>query len=281
MAMRLGFIVLSVLTAASTLSADPSGQFLFDLRKSRGLTLAEALPEILKSRIVLVGEQHSDIGHHRAQLKVIQSLVQAGARVAIGLEMFRKDSQQALDRWTAGDISLLEFEKIFNDNWGYPWAAYSPIFEFARAHRLKMIGLNVPRDITRQVAHKGFQSLTEEQRGRLPDISCSIDEEYMRYIRGVYGAHPHSSMNFTFFCEAQMVWDAAMAAHALDFFKTDPEATVVILTGVGHALKGAVPRQISLRAQVPVTVLLPEVPDRIDPRTADAQDADYLLRDVK
>jgi uncharacterized iron-regulated protein len=140
-----------------------------------------------------------------------------------------------------------------------------------------MIGLNVARDITRQVARDGFQSLSEEQRGQLSDVACSIDEEYMRYIRNVYGAHAHGQMNFTFFCEAQMVWDTAMAVHALGYLQSHPDATVVILTGVGHAQKGAVPRQIRLRSQVPVSVLLPQIPGSIEPKTADLQDADFLL----
>jgi hypothetical protein len=56
---------------------------------------------------------------------------------------------------------------------------------------------------------------------------------------------------------------------------------VVILTGVGHAQKGAVPRQIRLRSQVPIAVMLPEVPGSIDSKTVDVQDTDYLLLDVK
>ena len=54
-----------------------------------------------------------------------------------------------------------------------------------------------------------------------------------------------------------MVWDAAMAVHSLEYLKAKPGATVVILTGVGHAQKGAVPRQIRQRSQAPVAVLLP------------------------
>ena len=273
--------LLILFATTGSLMAGPSEQFVDDLRQGRRVALSELAPELRKSRIVVVGEQHTDERHHRAQLRVIQALVQAGARVAVGLEMFRKDSQQALDRWTAGDIGTREFEAIFDDNWNYPWAAYSAIFEYARAQKIPLIGLNVPRDITHQVARGGFQSLTEAQRGQLPDVTCSIDEEYMRQIRSVYGAHVHANMNFTFFCEAQMVWDVAMAVHTLDYLKANADATVVILTGVGHAQKGAVPRQIRLRSQVPVVVMLPEVPGRIDSNTVDVQDTDYLLPDPK
>jgi len=269
---------LLIFLAAGAAPAAPADSLsVYDLRDSRRVALADLIPELLKRRIVIVGEQHTDESHHRAQLRVIQALQEAGAKVAVGLEMFRQDSQGALDRWTAGDISPREFEAIYYDNWNYPWPAYRPIFEYARAQKIPMIGLNVAREITRQVARQGFQSLSEEQRGQLSDVACNIDEEYMRYIRSVYGAHAHGDMNFTFFCEAQMVWDSAMAVHALRYLTFHPDATVVILTGVGHAQKGAVPRQIRLRSPVPVAVFLPEVPGTIDPKTVDLQDADFLL----
>ena len=269
--------LLIFLAAGAAPAAAADVQSVYDLRDSRRVTLADLIPELLTRRIVIVGEQHTDESHHRAQLRVIQALQEAGAKVAVGLEMFRQDSQGALDRWTAGDISPREFEAIYYDNWNYPWPAYRPIFEYARAQKIPMIGLNVAREITRQVARQGFQSLSEEQRGQLSDVTCNIDEEYMRYIRSVYGAHAHGDMNFTFFCEAQMVWDSAMAVHALRYLTFHPDATVVILTGVGHAQKGAVPRQIRLRSPVPVAVFLPEVPGTIDPKTVDLQDADFLL----
>jgi uncharacterized iron-regulated protein len=269
------------LIAAPSSAAAAELQPVYDLRAARQTTLPEVIPELLKSRIVIVGEQHAEEAHHRAQLQVIRALHAAGANVAVGLEMFRKNSQDDLDRWVSGTAGPEEFEKIFQENWGYPWPAYQPIFEYARRAKIPMLGLNVPRELTRQVARGGFQSLTDAQRGQLADVTCQIDEEYMRYIRGAYGAHAHGNMNFIFFCEAQMVWDTAMAVHTLEYLNTHPDATVVLLTGVGHARKGALPRQIGLRATLPVTVLLPEIPGSIDRQTVGRQDADLLLMDLK
>jgi uncharacterized iron-regulated protein len=144
-----------------------------------------------------------------------------------------------------------------------------------------MIGLNVPREITRQVARGGFQSLSEEQRGQLADVTCAVDDDYMQYIRSAYGAHAHGNMNFTFFCEAQMVWDAAMAVHALNHLQSDPEAVVVILTGIGHARRGAIPRQIGQRSTVAATVFLPEVPGSLTAETVDRRDADFLMLELR
>jgi uncharacterized iron-regulated protein len=253
----------------------------FDLGGGQRRMLADIVPGLLKGHIVLVGEHHATAAHHRAQLRVIRSLHEAGARVVIGLEMFRRESQDVLDRWFAGSISPQEFQVAFADNWGYPWTEYRTVFEYARTNKLPMIGLNVSRDITRQVARDGYQSLSDEQRGQLGDVTCSVDEDYMRYIRSAHGAHAHGNTSFAFFCEAQMVWDAAMAVHALNVVQTDPEAVVVILTGVGHAQKGAIPRQVRQRAAIPTTVFLPEVPGVITPSTVGKQDADYLLLDLR
>ena len=243
------------------------------------MLLGDAIAELKKNRVVLVGEHHTNQDHHFAQLNVIQSLNEAGARVAVGLEMFRGDSQQALDRWVAGDISEAEFQEIYNDNWTYPWAHYRMIFEYARQAKIPMIGLNVPREITRQVSRTGFNSLSPEQKGKLADVSCRVDKEYMDYIKKAFGGHSHGNINFTYFCEAQLVWDTAMAVNTLEYLKKYPDAVVVLIAGTGHVRKGAVPRQIGIRSEIPHAVILPKIDGMIDTRTVSIKDADYIMLD--
>jgi len=92
---------LLIFLAAGGSSRGPADSLsVYDLRDSRRVALADLIPELLQRRIVIVGEQHTDESHHRAQLRVIQP-AGSGAKVAVGLEMFRQDSQGALDRWTA------------------------------------------------------------------------------------------------------------------------------------------------------------------------------------
>ena len=252
---------------------------LYDLKNGTEKLMSEAISELKKNRVVLVGEHHTSLEHHFGQLNVIQSLKEAGVQVAIGLEMFRSDSQQALDQWVAGEISEKQFEAIYYDNWNYPWPVYRMIFEYARQAKIPMIGLNVPREITRQVSRGGFNSLTEEQKGKLKDVSCRVDKEYMDYIKKAFGGHGHGKINFTYFCEAQMVWDTAMAVNTLEYLKKKPDSVVVLLAGAGHVQKGAVPRQIRDRSDLPYTVILPKVEGIIDPQTMDIKDADYIMLD--
>ena len=249
----------------------------YDVARRQNTNLSQMISDLKKHRIILVGEHHSNKRHHKAQLGVIQALTEAGVKVAIGLEMFRDDSQSALDRWVAGELDENAFERIYYDNWNFPYSAYSMIFEYARQNRIPMIGLNVSRDITRQVSRGGFQSLSKEAKGKLSEVACRVDEAYMKYIRKAFGAHAHGNLNFIYFCEAQLVWDNIMAINILSYLDRHPDSVVVALTGTGHAQKVAVPRQISSRSQLPYAVILPEVPGKLDAETISTKEADYII----
>ena len=91
-------------------------QPVFDLNRHRKTDMSEMIAELKKKRIILVGEHHSDRRHHEAQLAIIQALKQSGVKVAIGLEMFRDDSQSALDKWIAGELDPRNFETISKEH---------------------------------------------------------------------------------------------------------------------------------------------------------------------
>ncbi len=250
---------------------------LHDMHTGDTILLSDLSASYPDHRIILVGEHHTNAGHHRAQLAVIQSLVAAGRKVAVGMEMFRSDSQSSLDAWVAGQLEPDAFEAVYLDNWNYPWPLYQPILAYAREQRLPVVGLNVPRNVTRQVAYQGFDSLSEKDRQDLPFVTCDVDADYMAFIRQAYGAHGHGQMDFTHFCEAQLVWDKAMAARSLRFLEANPEHTIVLLTGSGHARKGGIPAQIQKMGPADHLVILPEVPGGIDRTTIDKDDADLLI----
>ncbi len=273
------FVLLAGLLLPLCVGADNRPEkALLSLQTGETMPLSELPRAYPDHRIILVGEHHTNADHHRAQLAVIESLVAAGRKVAVGMEMFRSDSQSALDAWVAGQLTPTEFEAVYRDNWNFPWPLYQPILAYAREKRLPVVGLNVPREVTRQVAYKGFDSLSEKDRKDLPFVTCDVDADYMAFIRQAYGAHGHGQMNFTHFCEAQLVWDKAMAHRALRFLEANPEHTIVLLTGSGHARKGGIPAQIKKMAPMDHLVILPEVTGSIDRTVLDYDDSDYLIR---
>lgn len=238
------------------------------------------LEDLATARLVFVGELHDQRAHHEAQLRVIRALHERDRPVAVGLEMFRAEDQWALDRWTSSDLSLEEFLPLYYANWNLPWMYYRDIFLYAKEHGLPMVGLNVPSDTIRQVARQGFRSLSPEQIGDLPMVRCEIDETYEDFIRRALGMHGSSGRTFVNFCEAQLVWDTAMAVHLMAFLEANPQHIVVVVAGSGHAWRRGIPEQLDKLGAVPTRVILPEIPGRVERDTASIEDADYLWMDL-
>ncbi|ALC16616.1 putative iron-regulated protein [Desulfuromonas soudanensis] len=271
---RLFPILLAGLLALAT--PIPGKAHILQLDEGKYVSFAEVLKDLSTTRVVFMGELHDHAGHHRAQLQVIRALHNRGVTLAVGLEMFRSDSQQALDRWVAGESREEEFLRDYEENWSL-WPVYREIFLFAREHGVKLVGLNLSRKITGQVASKGMDSLSPEQLGELPGVRCVVDPPYRSFIQRTLGAHVHKGAVFENFCEAQLLWDTAMARTLMNFLGTHPEHLVVVLAGSGHAWHYGIPRQLRDLGETNLRVLLPEIPGRIEEGTATANEADYLM----
>ncbi len=277
----LGMLSLCAFTSRSSLQL-PEAQ-----REGRILRVADgslvnlpAIVEDLKSvSVVLVGELHDQASHHWAQLEVIRALADSGEKVAVGIEMFRAENQSHLDRWVRGEIPPDRFSRLYFENWNQPWRLYRDIFLFSRDAGMPIVGLNISPSIVRQVARQGFASLTPEQMQDLPPLSCNVDEVYQDFIRRALGAPEKHGLVFQYFCEAQLLWDSAMAWHALAFLKDNPEFTLVVLAGSGHSWKRAIPEQIRRQSDLTYRVILPEMP-RLERDTVTTGDADYLWLDL-
>ena len=255
---------------------------ILDVHSGRYTPFEEMITDLRQSQMVFIGELHDRMSHHQAQLQIIQALHEAGEPVAIALEMFRAENQAVLDRWVEGKIGEREFQGAWNRNWGM-WEFYREILHYARQEGIPLVALNVPREITQQVARKGFDSLSAEQLDQVPGVACDVSPEYEAFIRRSLGAHAHAhgGMNFRFFCEAQMVWDTAMAHNLLEYVQSHPDQTVVVLAGSGHAWRHGIPEQVQRRQEVELRIVLPEVQGRWPAEGVTKDDTDYLLLGVE
>lgn len=238
----------------------------------------ELLRDLLSVQVVFIGELHDQIGHHEAQLSILQALQESRRPLAIGLEMFRKDSQQALDLWVAGNYPLESFLKVYNDNWSM-WEKYRGIFDFARRQKVKLVGLNISREISAKVARSGFAALPAKERQALGNVQCIVTPEYGSFLRRAMGGHGGHGNQFRYFCEAQILWDTMMARHLTEFLKSNPDYGVVVLTGSGHAWKFGIPRQLLEQMDVTYRVVLPEVDGRLVRSQITPEITDYLWLD--
>ena len=239
------------------------------------VSFADVLKELQSVPVVCVGELHDEVSHHRAQLELIRGLHHSGRKVAVGLEMFRAGEQDQLNRWLKREIAEEDFVPVYLQNWNFPWDLYRSIFLYCRDGAIPMVGLNIPSAMTRQVARKGFSSLAGNLRERLPPVSCNVDEIYQDFIRRAMGVTHNHGADFEYFCEAQLVWDTAMAWHAVQFLKEHSDYTIVILAGSGHAWKRGIPEQVRRQSNLTFRVILPEMP-RLDRESVTLEDTDYL-----
>lgn len=237
----------------------------------------ELLAEIKKADFIFVGEVHTKMLHHRAQLELIKGLKKSGADMAIGIEMFLNDSQEVLDRWVRGEMDEEEFKAAYKKNWTVPWEQYKDIFLFARENSIPLVGLNISKKIMYQVLTKGFESLTPEQLAELPPgIECSVDKVYEKFIREAFGGHETEGMTFQSFCEAQMVWDNGMAHNAIEYMDRNPGTTMVVLAGGGHSWKRGIPAQVERLSDYRSVVILPDS-ESMEIDSLGPEDADYII----
>jgi uncharacterized iron-regulated protein len=240
-------------------------------------SLTDTMFETITSQIFLIGEHHDNPHHHFNQLEVIREIHEKAEKpLAIGLEMFETVYQEELDEWVAGNLTLDDFLKIYHENWDQPWVLYRDIFLYAKEHQVPLLGLNIPRHIIRKVAQKGFASLTTEDLSILPQgVTCDVTPEYKDFIQRVFGWHGKKNDLFNNFCEAQVLWDTIMALNLLKFNEQNPDTKLVVLAGNGHSWKPGIPRQISSRKQLPMTIFLPET-TKLHRRNVSQNDTDYL-----
>lgn len=215
--------------------------------------------DIHTSRVVYAGETHTAYGDHLLQLQVVQALYAKNtenaknANLAIGMEMFPRSSQWALDAYIAGEI---ETEKEFIKQadyfsvWGFDYRLYSPIIAFAKKHQLPIIGLNLDKKIVSQVFREGHtDTISNNDQATLAldrDLDVPGYHNRLQAVHAMHNSSPHGGNNFSGFLQAQALWDETMAESISNHLQAFPAQQMVIIAGNGHVYKDS---GIPLRVQ--------------------------------
>jgi aminopeptidase N len=135
-------------------------------RVKDSLKLTDIVEETGKARLFYIGERHDQYAHHANQLSLIKLLHEKHGKIAIGMEMFQRPFQQALDDYTNGLIderTMLVRTEYFK-RWRFDYHLYKPILSYARKHNIRIIALNAPVEATRKISQSGLNSLTKKER---------------------------------------------------------------------------------------------------------------------
>lgn len=279
--LRKFLIVIIILCTAfqAKMQAHAEDISLFRVSDRTIVSYEEMIRDVREANLIFVGELHDNESHHKSQLDLITGLNRLKIPIAVGLEMFAAKSQNELDRWVNGDISIDNFIKAYYKNWNVPWVFNNAIFLYLRNNKIPAIGLNIPKEVSEKIDRFGFSSLSiKEVEEYFPRVVCNVEEKYLDYIKRAYRAHENSKMQFSHFCEAQLLRDKTMAWNITEFLRKNPSKTIIVFMGASHAWKRGVPEQTrNLFKELRYRVILPRLPGNIEPDNITTEDADYIL----
>ena len=102
---------------------------IYDTTQNKAITYESLIEALASARVVYVGERHTSTAHHQIQLKIIQSLVETGRSVRVGMEMFDHTYQERLDQWSNSQMEWKDFLKRSHwyANWKFDDTLYKDI----------------------------------------------------------------------------------------------------------------------------------------------------------
>ena len=225
----------------------------------------DVLVALAKHGVLLLGESHDEVEHHRWQLHTIAALFSHQPDMVLGFEIFPRRVQPVLDHWSKGELSEAVFLRAVD--WprisGVDAELYLPLFHFARMHRLPMLALNVDRETNERVAERGLavpSSEREDVGDPAPASSSYRDrlfESFKKHPAGGVGASADSEQ-FSRFVQAQLFWDRAMAEAIAGARRDGRRPLVVGIMGSGHVeYRDGVPHQLAALGVNDVATALP------------------------
>jgi uncharacterized iron-regulated protein len=223
----------------------------WDVKANAFVAPSVLLPRLAAAHFVLLGERHDNPDHHRLQGRVVESLVSAGRRPAIVLEMLEVAQQAAIDEYVAradataaGFGAALGWEKT---SWP-PFKDYQPIFDAAFAGKLPIVAGNVAQADAKALVKQGVAALPPErvQELRLAHaFPAPLEATLVEELRASHcGQLPENLLGPM--ALAQHARDAQMAKALV---RAGAKDGAVLIAGGGHArLDRAVPYYLALDA---------------------------------
>ncbi len=207
------------------------------------------LKELATADVVFVGEQHNDPATHRLELAILEGLARRRGSIIVALEMFERDTQQALDDYLTGKITEQEFLKTAR-----PWPNYTTdyrsLIELAKAKGWRVVAGNVPRKYATQVGREGLSvldKLPSEERAYFATQVNAPKDDYFKKFAATMSAHPgafgekknesEERAMMERFYQAQCLKDDTMAESVANSFSTanDTKPLVVHFNGAFHS----------------------------------------------
>ncbi|MEM1414369.1 MAG: ChaN family lipoprotein, partial [Myxococcota bacterium] len=222
--------------------------------------LATLVADLRTVPVTYCGERHDRVEDHRMQNLLLRELSSYDGSTALGMEMFQRPFQDALDLWSAGrlDEETLRRETEWDTRWGFDFALYRPMLELARSRGLRVLALNAPKELSRAVGRGGLASLDEATRAELPEMDLEVAEHRAMVMEALGGHGAMTPEQLQHIYEAQVLWDETMAETVARVMTAGGgPGHMVVLAGAFHVQAGlGIPDRATRRGAGPYRVVL-------------------------
>ena len=210
---------------------------------------------MLEADVIYLGEMHYTPSHLEAAQQVLQTLLDEGQTLVLGMEMFSWDGQEGLTRFVNGELTTVKelvAESQWRNNWGGDYEDYAALVDFAKNHDLTLLGLNPPRSMVRKVVQHGLPGIAgnpDLKKWNMPDPFPPDDPDYRRVIyEQIEKCHTGLSQEiYQKIYEASVFRDEAMASVIATTSRAEASGsrTIVSYTGAGHMQYGLpIPKRV-------------------------------------
>ena len=220
---------------------------ILDAKKNKRVDFNVLLETVKKKDIIYVGEFHQIPEVISFQIDLVSGLVRKGIHPAIGLEMFNVLQQKLLDYYISRVIPFEMLLSLYDMSpEGFDLTHYINLIEIAAKKRLKVIALNIPRNIAAGVARCGLdRAVLKTFHLKSREIkNCS--KEYKKAIGSIYKKHPYEEVTEKNFILAQSIKDEMIAETIAYYLTTEPVGPpLIVVAGRGHIEYGlGVPERV-------------------------------------
>jgi uncharacterized iron-regulated protein len=220
----------------------------------------EQLTDILGgAQVIYVGETHDNINSHKVQLQILKALRKRyPKKIAVGMEMLTRSSQDAADQWISGELDEKEFVKVWLENWSNNFEYYRSILRYVRQHKIPLLALQAPDDWIEKVKSQSSNK-TEKNAEKLPQMDYE-DPYYLAHIKAFFGKHPMGGLDFEDFYKVQVLWDETMAESIAKYLQSEHgrDKKILVFAGGHHVQYGfGIPRRLFRRLPIPYAIVVP------------------------
>lgn len=142
------------------------------VKNLRPISKGDLIQEVRSHDVTFIADFHTFDQAQRTALRIVREAYRPGENWMIGLELIPSQFQRALDDFQDEKISLTDFHKIisYQQEWGFPWENYAPLFQWAKENQVRLIALNRPKNFVKSTEERELLERDQWTAGIITDI---------------------------------------------------------------------------------------------------------------